>query len=150
MNAQDSFVINWPLHNKVIFQITETKVCEVVLSSVVILCNPMDPSQPGFSKSMGSFKQEYWRGLHFLLQRIFWTQGLNLRLLHWEADSLALSYLGSLSYIPFQKEILLYVTRAWYLYIKLNKKLRRSYSNPLLHICDYVVLINKILTANKK
>ena len=26
-------------------------------------------------------------GCHFLLQRIFLTQGLDLRLLHWQADS---------------------------------------------------------------
>ena len=30
---------------------------------------------------MGSFRQEYWMGCHFLLQGIFPTQGLNLHLL---------------------------------------------------------------------
>ena len=30
---------------------------------------------------------------HFLLQGIFPTQGLNLHLLHWQVDSLPLSYL---------------------------------------------------------
>ena len=34
-------------------------------------------------------------GCHFLLQGIFPTQGLNLRLLHWQADSLLLSHQGS-------------------------------------------------------
>ena len=34
-------------------------------------------------------------GCHFLLQRIFLTQGLNPRVLHWQADSLPLSHLGS-------------------------------------------------------
>ena len=34
-------------------------------------------------------------GCHFLLQRIFPTQGSNLCLLHWQADSLPLSHLGS-------------------------------------------------------
>ena len=34
-------------------------------------------------------------GCHFLLQGIFPNQGLNLRLLHWQADSLPLSQLGS-------------------------------------------------------
>ena len=33
---------------------------------------------------------------HFLLQRIFLTQGLNSHLLHWQADSLPLSHLGRL------------------------------------------------------
>ena len=32
-------------------------------------------------------------GCHFLLQRIFLTQGSNLHLLHWQADSLLLSHL---------------------------------------------------------
>ena len=34
-------------------------------------------------------------GCHFLLQGIFPTQGLNLCLLHWQADSLPLNYVGS-------------------------------------------------------
>ena len=34
-------------------------------------------------------------GSHFLLQGIFPTQGLNLCLLHWQADSLPLSHQGS-------------------------------------------------------
>ena len=41
-------------------------------------------------------------GCHFLLQGIFPAQGLNpclLSLLHWQADSLPLCYLGSRTYI---------------------------------------------------
>ena len=34
-------------------------------------------------------------GCHFLLQRIFLTQGSNLWLLHWQGDSLSLSHQGS-------------------------------------------------------
>ena len=34
-------------------------------------------------------------GCHFLLQGIFLTQGSNLCLLHWQADSLPLSHPGS-------------------------------------------------------
>ena len=34
-------------------------------------------------------------GCHFLPQRIFPTQGSNLPLLHWQADSLSLHHLGS-------------------------------------------------------
>ena len=47
---------------------------------------------------MGIPRREYWSGLPFLLQGSFPTQGLNsclLRLLHWQADSLPLSHLGS-------------------------------------------------------
>ena len=45
--------------------------------------------------SMRFFRQKYWSSFHFLLQGIFPTQGLNLRLLHWQADSLPLSHQGS-------------------------------------------------------
>ena len=41
--------------------------------------------------SMGFFRQSIGVGCHFLLQRIFPTQGLNLCLLHWQADSLSLA-----------------------------------------------------------
>ena len=34
-------------------------------------------------------------GCHFFLQAIMWTQGSNLNLLHWQADSLPLSHQGS-------------------------------------------------------
>ena len=34
-------------------------------------------------------------GCHFLLQRIFLTQGLNPGLLHWQVNSLSLNHLGS-------------------------------------------------------
>ena len=43
-------------------------------------------------------------GCHFLLQGIFLTQGLNLGLLHWQADSLPLSHLGSLLRMPRTEE----------------------------------------------
>ena len=44
--------------------------------------------------SMWFSRQEYWSGLHFLLQAIFLTQGSNpylLHLLHWETGSLPLT-----------------------------------------------------------
>ena len=63
--------------------------------------NPMDCSPPSFSVHrifQGRILQ--W-GCYFLVQGIFSTQGLNLHvlhLLHWQADSLPLSHLGSPSY----------------------------------------------------
>ena len=62
------------------------------------LCDPMDYNLP-YSSVMGFSGQEYWSGLHFLLQGIFLTQGLNpclLHVLHWQVDSSPLSHLGSL------------------------------------------------------
>ena len=44
--------------------------------------------------SVGFPRQEYGVGCHFLLQGIFPTQGLNLDLLLWQADSLPLSHQG--------------------------------------------------------
>ena len=37
--------------------------------------------------SVGFSRQEYWSWLHFPLQEIFVTQGLNLRFVHWQADA---------------------------------------------------------------
>ena len=46
--------------------------------------------------SMGFFQARVLElGCHFLLQRIFPTQGSNPGLLHWQADSLLLSHQGS-------------------------------------------------------
>ena len=42
-------------------------------------------------------------GCHFLLQVIFPTQGLNLRLLKWQASSLPLSHLGVLWFFYIEK-----------------------------------------------
>ena len=39
--------------------------------------------------SLGFPRQEYWSGLPFPTPRIILTQGLNSRLLHWQADSLS-------------------------------------------------------------
>ena len=69
------------------------------------LCDPLDLldplwpfSQPG--SSVGIFQAkilEYWSGLHFLLQGLFLTEGLNqgLLCLLLQADSLPLSHQGS-------------------------------------------------------
>ena len=44
---------------------------------------------------MGLSRQAYWSGLPFPSPGIFPTQGLNLCLLHWQADSLPVSQQGS-------------------------------------------------------
>ena len=46
--------------------------------------------------SMGFSRHEYWSGFHFLLQRIFLTQGSNLGLLHCRQMLYGLSHQGSL------------------------------------------------------
>ena len=55
-------------------------------------CDPMDCSLPGSSLSMGFSRQEYWSGLHSLLQGIFPTQELNWVLLHCRHILYQLSY----------------------------------------------------------
>ena len=55
--------------------------------SVVSDCATPWTVVPQAPLSMGFPRQEYWSGYHFLLQRIFLAQGLNLHLLHWQADS---------------------------------------------------------------
>ena len=58
------------------------------------LCDPWTVARQA-PLSMGFSRQEYWSGLPFLLQVICPTQGANLHLLHWQADSLPLSRRGS-------------------------------------------------------
>ena len=71
------------------------RTCLVTQLSPRLFCDPMDCSLPGY---MEFYRQEYWSGLPFPPPEIFPTQGLNpglLHLLHWQADSLPLSHLGS-------------------------------------------------------
>ena len=67
----------------------------VLLLSHVRLCNPTDCS-PQASLSMGFSRQEYWSGCHFPLKGVSSTQGSNLHLMHWQADSLPLVPSGKL------------------------------------------------------
>ena len=60
------------------------------------LCDPMDCSPHGsFVHWILQAKILDGVSCHFLLQRIFLTQGWNPPLLHWQADSLPLSHLGN-------------------------------------------------------
>ena len=65
-------------------------VCSVAQSCLTLCKQPVRLLDPwNFSgKNIGE-------GCHFLLQGIFPTQGSNQHLLHWQADSLPLSYPGS-------------------------------------------------------
>ena len=59
------------------------------------LCNHVNCSPPGFSVQ-GIFQARILGvGYHFFLQGIVLTQDSNQHLLHWQLDSLPLSYLGS-------------------------------------------------------
>ena len=62
-----------------------------------IWCEPIDYSTPGSSAHRISSGKSTGVGYHFLLQGIFLTQGSNLHLLQWQADSLPLSHQGSLT-----------------------------------------------------
>ena len=58
------------------------------------LCNPMDSARTRLLCPWDFPGKDIGMGCHFLLQGIFLTQGSNLCLLHWQADSLPLSHLG--------------------------------------------------------
>ena len=59
------------------------------------LCHPMDYSLPGSSiPGILQARIVEWVAIHFS-RGIFPTQGSNPRFLHWQADSLPLSHLGS-------------------------------------------------------
>ena len=57
-------------------------------------CNAMDEARQA-PLSMGFPGKSTGVGCHFLLQGIFQTQGSNLSLLHWQADSLPQNHLES-------------------------------------------------------
>ena len=59
------------------------------------LCNPVNCRLPGSSVHGDSPGKNTGVGCHALLQGICPTQGSNLSLLHWQADSLSLWHLGS-------------------------------------------------------
>ena len=69
--------------------------CSAALLYLTV-CNPMDCSPPS-SSVHGIFfsSKNTGAGCHFFLQGIFLTQGSNPHLLHWQADSLPQSHLGS-------------------------------------------------------
>ena len=64
-------------------------------SLVFRLCDTMDSSPPGSFVHGDSPGKSSGVCCIVLLQGIFLTQGLNLCLLHWQADSLPLSHQGS-------------------------------------------------------
>ena len=78
-------------------------VCVRALSRGWVFCGFMNCSPPGSSAHQAPVpvefsRQEYWSGIHFLLQGIFPIQGSNLHLLyhlHWQADSLPLPPSGN-------------------------------------------------------
>ena len=70
---------------------THTHCCCLVAQLCPTLCDSMDCSPPG-SYPWHFPDRNTGVGCHFLLQGIFLTQGLNLHLLHWQADSLPLSH----------------------------------------------------------
>ena len=63
----------------------------------------MDCRLPGFS--IHGISQRYWNGFLFPFQGILLTQGLNLHLLHWQADSLPLSHQGHVLLLKFMTEL---------------------------------------------
>ena len=65
--------------------------CYLVTKLCPTLCDPMDCSPTG-SSIHGVFQAKI---LHFLLQGIFLTQGLNPHFLHWQVGSKPLSHKGS-------------------------------------------------------
>ena len=62
--------------------------------SVVSGSRPHGLYTPGSSVHL-IFPARIWVGCHFLFRGIFSTQGRNLHFLHWQANSLPLSHLGS-------------------------------------------------------
>ena len=80
-----------------------TKICVCVCArsvtqSCLTDCDPMDCSPPVFLCPWDFSSNHTGEGCHFLLQRIFPTQGSNLGLLHLQEGSFPLRHLGSHKY----------------------------------------------------
>ena len=72
-----------------------TDCCLVTKSCPMSLLWPMDCSPPGSSvHGISQARVQEWVAISSS-RGIFLTQGLNLHLLHWQADSLSLCHLGS-------------------------------------------------------
>ena len=69
----------------------------LLLFSCSVMSNSATPGTVARQASlpMGIPRQEYRSGLPFPSQEIFLTQGSNLHLLYWQADSLPLNHQGS-------------------------------------------------------
>ena len=67
--------------------------CCLVPQLCLTLCDHRDHDLP--DSSVHSPGKNTGVGCHFILQGIFLIQGLNLCLLHWQADSLPLGHQGS-------------------------------------------------------
>ena len=96
-------------------QLSISLVIMVLFSHLVMSdsCSPVNCTSPG-SSVHGIFQIRILNtgvGFHTLLQEIFPTQGLNPRLLHWQADSLPLSHKGSP--VVRRKPLLVETPQAW-------------------------------------
>ena len=80
---------------EITFYVNDLSLWQVSVCSVaqpcLTLCNPMDCIAHPWDFS----DKNTGVGCYFFIQGIFLTQGLNPHLLHWQVDSLPLSYLGS-------------------------------------------------------
>ena len=86
-------IVNFMLCNLCVF----VCVC-VCVRACSVLINTLQSHGLGPSRLLGpsNFPGKYTGvGCHFLLQGIFPIQGLNLCLLHWQADALPLHHMGS-------------------------------------------------------
>ena len=79
--------------------------CVSVAQSCPTLCNPMDCSPPGSSVHEILHGKNTGVSCHFLLQRIFLTQGSNLHLLHCKWIFLPLSHQGSPIFLSLRRQI---------------------------------------------
>ena len=76
-------------------------------------------------------------GCHFLFQELFWTQGSNLHLLHWQKDSLPLNHQESPSCGIYWYKIAYNITFLFLVYMKSRVILLHSFLTLLSYIYIY-------------
>ena len=88
-------------------------------------------------------------GCYFLLQGIFMTQGSNLHLLHWQADSLPPSHQGS----PTNSYIHVYISHHLIFFFKLtvvNKMCRNVILQHLMTENEEIMSLNLVKINKQK
>ena len=111
------------------FKLSLSSLFIIVVKSCPTLCNTMDCSPPGPSVHgisrlrITGITLPGWVGCHFLLWGIFLTYGLNLHILHWQADSFATEPPGKSIYYCH----LLYVFNLFSEILKSKKKSYEQY-----------------------
>ena len=97
--------------------------------------------------STGFCRREYWRSLPYPSPS-FLTQGLNLHLLHWQANSITLSYQGSPNTISASKICFIHFFQSLWNFLALLHQLTPPINNCIEIVETHVTVFFLIICEN--